>query len=181
MNVLGKKLLGGFVAALIGYIWGWSWGWSLFDPSLDVWALLAGIGALVGLVSGLLGLFWRRSAELLCATIGLYLGWVLRTWIFGDKLGGWGVLLMAVTALVGLWVARLYHLQQKPESIIVLLNVLIIGFFGGFIVDMLIGLVYDMQRPHTILAQALLVIGCGLLGGWLSARRIRQSDLVRTS
>jgi hypothetical protein len=68
MPNLRKKLSGGFTAVLIGYMWGWIWGWSLFDPNRDLWALLAAIGAVVGLVAGLLGLFWRKSAEMLCAT-----------------------------------------------------------------------------------------------------------------
>jgi hypothetical protein len=175
MPDLRKRLFGGLSTALIGYMWGWIWGWSLFDPNLDLWALIAALGALLGLVAGLLGLFWRRSADLLCATLGLYLGWVLRTWIFGDKPGGWGLLLMAMMVLGGVWLARAYKLQQKQSTIIILLSVLFIGFFGGFIIDvLLLGLVYGANRPHTILTQAPWVIACGVLGGWASARRIRQ-------
>jgi hypothetical protein len=143
--------------------------WSIHSPDR------LHVGLDLGLVAGLLGLFWRRSADLLCATLGLYLGWVLRTWIFGDKPGGWGLLLMAMTVLGGVWLARAYKLQQKQSTIIILLSVLFIGFFGGFIIDvLLLGLVYGANRPHTILTQAPWVIACGVLGGWASARRIRQ-------
>jgi len=177
MRDLHKKLFGGLCASLIGYIWGWIWGWSLFDPNLDFWALLAAIGALVGLVAGLLGQFWRRSADLLCATLGLYLGWVLRTWIFGDQPGGWGILLMAVTSFGGVWLARETRLQQRQSSVIILLSVLFIGFFGGFVIDvLLLGLVYGANRPHTILTNAPCVIACGVLGGWASARRVKQLE-----
>jgi hypothetical protein len=171
---LRKRFTGGLCGALIGYMWGWIWGWSLFDPNLDLWALLAAVGAVAGLVAGLLGWFWRRSAALLCATLGLYLAWVLRTWIFGDNPGGWGIILMAVTVIGGIWLAREYRLQAQPTSIIVLLNVLFIGFFGGFVIDvLLLGLVYGTNHPHTILTQAPWVIGCGVLGGWVSARRLK--------
>lgn len=177
MRDLRKKLFGGFAAALIGYMWGWIWGWSLFDPNLDLWALLAAFGALVGLAVGLLGLFWRRSAVTLCATLGLYLGWVLRTWIFGDKPGGWGIVLMALTVLVGVWIALEYRLQQQQSSVIVLLNVLFIGFFGGFFIDvLLLWLVYGTHRPHTILTQAPWVIACGVLGGLVSNHRVKQVE-----
>jgi hypothetical protein len=180
MNDLRKKLLGGFCAALIGYMWGWIWGWTLFDPNLDLWALLAAIGALAGLAAGLVGLFWRRSAELLCGMMGLYLGWVLRTWIFGDRPGGWGIVLMALTVLCGVWIAREYQLQQQQASIIVLLNVLFIGFFGGFVIDvLLLGLVYGANRSHTILTQAPWVVACGVLGGIVSARRAKQVEQAK--
>jgi hypothetical protein len=145
-----------------------------------LWALLAALGAVVGLVAGLLGLFWCRSAELLCATLGLYLGWVLPTWIFGDTPGGWGIVLMGVSALGGVWLAREYGLQQQQNSVIVLLNVLFFGFFGGFVIDvLLLGLVYGADRPHTILTQAPWVIACGLVYGWASARSVHQGEQAK--
>ena len=180
MPDLRKRLFGGLSAALIGYMWGWIWGWSLFDPNLDLWALLAAICALAGLVVGLLGSFWPRSAGFLCATLSLYLGWVLRTWIFGDTPGGWGILLMVLTIIAGLWLAREFKLQGQPSSVIILLNVLYIGFFGGFIIDvLLLGLVYGAARPHTILTQAPWVIACGVLGGWVSAKRHKKVEQVK--
>jgi hypothetical protein len=177
---LRKKLFGGFTAALIGYMWGWIWGWSLFDPNLDLWALLAAIGTVVGLVAGLLGLFWRKSAMLLCATLGLYLGWVLRTWIFGDKPGGRGIMLMALAVLCGVWMAWAYRLQQQQSSVAILLSVLFIGFFGGFTIDVLMPrLVNGAARPHTILTQAPWVIACGALGGMISVCRARQIERIK--
>ena len=182
MEGIGKRLLGGFTAALIGYMWGWIWGWSLFDPNSDLWALLAGIGALAGLAIGLLGGFWRKSAEALSATLGLYLGWVLRTWLFGDKTGGWGIVVMALGAAIGIWLARRYGLQKRPAATISLLSVLYIGFFGGFIIySLFVFGIFGGQGPHTSLSQAPWVIGCGLVGWLVSLRRRKPVETVEKS
>jgi hypothetical protein len=175
MQGMGKKLFGGFAAALIGYMWGWIWGWSLFDPNLDLWAVLAGVLALAGLALGLLGLFWRWSATALSAMLGLYLGWVLRTWLFGDKPGGWGILVMILVIGIAVWLALKYRLQERPTATITLLSVLFIGFFGGFLIYVLFGKLFPgYPGPNTILRQAPWVIGCGLLGWLVAAVRFRR-------
>jgi len=180
MNDLRKKLLGGFCAALIGFLWGWLLGWSLFNPNLDLWALFAAICALVGLVIGLIGLFWKRSTEYLCATFGLYLGFIIRTLLFGDTSRGLGLVVIAIAVIAGIWIARRYQLQEKPGVTIVLLNVLLIGFFGGYLMDiLLLNIILGSNRPHTVLARAPLVIFCGLLGGLVSARRVKQVERTK--
>jgi hypothetical protein len=169
-----QKLFALFTGALLGYFWGWIWGWSLFDPNSDLWALLAAVGALLGLVAGITLLVWRNRGALASASIGLYLGWILRTLLFGDIPGGWGLLLLCLGAVAG-WIAgaRLCRpAEAKQNTITALIVALYAGFFGGFLVDVvLLDLLLGVVKSHSILSQAPAVLGCGVLGGIVAARR----------
>jgi len=162
-----SRLLLIFTAALSGYIWGWIWGWSLFDPNRDVWALAAAALGLVGLVAGLLGLFQKYAVAWLGATGGLFLGWYARTLIFGDHPGGWGLLLLLAGAVGAGWLAR-----RLAWKLPVLLAALYCGFFGGFLIDVvLLDRVLGLVRVHSIQGQAPWVIAGACLGGWRARRR----------
>ncbi len=159
---IGRRLFGIFTAALVGYIWGWIAGWTFFDPNLDLWALLAAVGAVVGLVAGLAGLFQRWEMIILCATLGLYLGFVARAWLFGDVPGGWGGGLALFCALLGGVSGR----RLAPGSRRILLTALYTGFFGGFLIDIvLLDLSFGVVRQHSVAHQGVLVIVCAVVGG----------------
>ena len=171
-NTLRNKLFGIFTGALLGYMWGWIWGWSLFDPNSDIWALAAGLCAVLGLLLGLTPYFWRYANIFLTATLGLYLSWIARTLIFGDVPGGWGIALMAAGAIIGAWLGLRLNRQAKKTTTPVLLGVLYAGFFGGFLIDVvLLDIILGMVQTHSILSQAPAVVACGVMGGVVMARR----------
>jgi hypothetical protein len=165
-----KRLFGILSGGLLGYVWGWIWGWSLVDPNLDYWAAAAAFGALVGLGVGLSGIFWQLAPFWASATIGLYLGWVLRTLIFGDVPGGFGMLLMVIGAAEGIWLTGRLKWQNSQRALRVLLAIVYAGFFGGFLVDVLLldkGL--GLASVRSITGQSVAVIICGALGGVVAA------------
>ncbi len=174
-RTLGKKLFGIFSAALIGYMFGWILGWSCFDPNSDVWALAAAVGAIIGLILGLLPLFWDHAGMFFGSAAGLYLGWVLRTLLFGDVPGGIGLALVLGGAIAGGLLGSRPAFQKDGPGLRVLICVLYIGFFGGFLIDViLLDVALRLVRTHSILGQAPVVITSGIVGGWLASRLWRK-------
>jgi hypothetical protein len=172
---LRKPLLGVLAGictgALIGYLWGWIWGWSLVDPNRDIWALAAGGLATAGALLGMLAWMRKRAALFLCATFGLYIGWVLRTLLFGDIPGGPGILLMLVTAALGAGIALRWGRQDAPAAGVILLAALYAAFFGGYLLDvMVLDRVLHAGFVHSIPGLAPAVLVCGALGGLLAGR-----------
>jgi len=161
--------------ALIGYLWGWIWGLSLFDPNLDLWALLAGSLAILGLASGAIRGIRQKATLIIPATMGLYLGWIARTLVFGDVPGGPGVLLLAGCAILGAGVSRLSWLRQTTTPAI-LTAALYAAFFGGFLMDFILLNVLSHQGSfQTIPGQAPAILICGVIGGWIAARLAGKS------
>jgi hypothetical protein len=170
-------LVGMFTGALIGYLWGWIWGWSLFDPNLDLWALLAGTLAILGMALGAIGSIREKATCVISSTIGLYLGWIVRTLAFGDIPGGPGILFLIVGVLLGTGVSRLSRLRHMAASI-VLTAALYAGFFGGFLVDfILLRVLFHQSQYQTIPGQAPAILFCGVIGGWIAARLAGKSFL----
>jgi hypothetical protein len=161
-----------FTCALVGYMWGWIWGWSVFDPNSDLWALAAGLGAIAGL---LLGLFFPEKPHdslFLSGTLGLYLGWILRTALLGDVPGGWGLLLMAAGCLLGAAAGIAINRGSYPSFSIRLTAALYAGFFGGFLVDVIaLDKLPGWPAAHSILSRAPGVIVCGIIGGLLAPKQ----------
>ncbi len=171
-NSIYNKLFGIFTGALLGYMWGWIWGWSLFDPNRDIWALAAGLCAVLGLLLGLTLYFWRYADIFSTATLGLYLSWIARTLIFGDVPGGWGIALMAAGVIAGVAIGIRLNRQGNEALTPVLLGVLYIGFFGGFLIDVvLLDVILGLVQTHSVLSQAPAVLICGVIGGAVVARR----------
>ena len=171
---LAQRLFGVLTGALVGYVFGWILGWSVFDPNSDVWALAAAVGAMLGLLMGVAPGFWLRAGMLVGAAIGLYLGWILRTLLFGDVPGGIGLFLILGGALVGGLVGA-RPTFQGGASLRTLVCAAYIGFFGGFLVDVILrDVILGVVKTHSILGQAPAVIVCGviggLLGGWLGRK-----------
>jgi hypothetical protein len=160
---LSIRVLGMTTGTLLGYMWGWIWGWSLFDPNSDHWALMAGLFALLGLTLGAARYFWKYGECIISATLGLYLSWIVRTFLFGDTPGGVGILLMAGgVALGGMVGIRLSRLGKKA-ILPILLGALYFGFFGGLFIDViLLDMVLKLVRTHTILSEAPAVLFCGI-------------------
>ena len=174
-QALGKKLFGIFSAALIGYMFGWILGWSFFDPNSDVWALAAAVCAIAGLIVGIGPFFWNHAGVFFGSAIGLYLGWLLRTLLFGDVPGGIGLAFVLGGAIAGGLVGSRSAFQKDGTGLRVLICVLYIGFFGGFLIDVvLLDVALKLFPTHTILNQAPAVIASGIAGGWLAARLWRQ-------
>jgi hypothetical protein len=170
---MARKLLGILTGALLGYIWGWIWGWSVVDPALDLWALAAAFGALVGLGVGLSSAFWDLAGVWLSATVGLYLGWIARTLIFGDVPGGPGMMIILAGAGAGGYLAVRADWSERRRPIAILLAAVYTGFFGGFLVSALLApALLGAAYPQTILGQAPAVLACGILGGALAAWRV---------
>jgi hypothetical protein len=166
-----------FTGALLGYLWGWIWGWSLTDPNRDVWALAAGAGACAGMLLGVRRIWERAGVPVLCATVGLYLGRLLRTVCFGDVPGGWGAALMALACLAGGAAGLAPDYRSDPAVRSGLLGTLYIGFFGGFVVEVLIlGMLLGLVTRHTILSQAPVVVMLGILGGALALEWAKHTD-----
>ncbi len=172
---LGARLLALFTGALIGYVFGWIWGWSLFDPNSDVWALAAFVGAVAGLVVGLLPGFWRLGSALIGASLGLYAGWVLRTWLFGDVPGGWGTAVLLAGMLLGGAMAARVGRQRPKARLWTLLGAMYAGFLGGFLIDVVIlDVLTGWVTEHSILQQAPAVVMCGIVGGMVGGRLARS-------
>jgi len=163
---LGGRLFAVFSGALTGYVFGWIWGWSLFDPNSDVWALAAFAGAVIGLVIGLLPNFWRFAGVLIAAVLGLYLGWVARTLLFGDVPGGWGMALLMAGMAAGGAVGARPGFRQRGAGLGALIGVLYAGLFGGFLIAIVfLEILTGWLSEHTIVSQAPAVILCGIAGG----------------
>ena len=181
-QALGKKLFGIFSAALIGYMFGWILGWSFFDPNSDVWALAAAVCAIAGLIVGIGPFFWNHAGVFFGSAIGLYLGWILRTLLFGDVPGGIGLAFVLGGAIAGGLVGSRLAFQKDGTPLRVLICALYIGFFGGFLIDVvLLDMVLNLFQPHTILNQSPAVIAGGIVGGWLAARLWRQDATLASS
>jgi hypothetical protein len=173
-QALAKRLFGVFTGALIGYAFGWILGWSAFDPNSDVWALAAAVGAILGLLIGVAPGFWQRAGMFIGAAIGLYLGWILRTLLFGDVPGGAGLFLIIGGALVGGLVGARPAFQEGV-SLRALICAAYVGFFGGFLIDViLLDVILGWVKTHSILGQAPAVIACGVIGGLLGGWRGRR-------
>jgi hypothetical protein len=172
-----KRLLSIFSGALVGYIFGWILGWSSFDPNSDVWALAAFIGTGAGLVVGLSSTFWRNAGIFFGSTIGLYLGWLLRTLLFGDVPGGFGLLFVVSGATAGGVFGARPAFREAGVSLYALAGVLLIGFFGGFLVNaILINVIRRLQQGSLILWLAPGVIMSGIMGGFVGAKIGRKRD-----
>ena len=175
-QTLAKRMFGIFSAALIGYMAGWILGWSSFDPNSDVWALAAAVGAFAGLIVGITPLFWSNAGMFFGSAIGLYLGWLLRTLLLGDVPGGIGLVFVLGGAVAGGLVGARPTFQRDGAPLRALISALYIGFFGGFLIDVvLLDIVFKLVRTHSILGQAPAAVASGVVGGWLGAR-FRRAD-----
>ncbi len=171
-NNLWSKLSSILTGALLGYVWGWIWGWSLFDPNSDIWALLAGVGALIGLLIGATPYLWRYGTLLICATFGLYLGWIGRTIVWGDIPGGLGMAVMIDGVLIGGAIGLRLKRHSQNFILSILWGALYIGFVGGLLIDVvLLDKVLGLVKTHSILSQAPIVLACGVIGGMIVARQ----------
>lgn len=180
MPRIAKRLLGVLSGALVGYMFGWIWGWSLLDPNTDVWALTALVGAIGGsVVAVALGSrFWGSAGILLGSAIGLYVGWVVRTLLFGDVPGGWGLVLMLGGAIAGGVLGARPLFREEGVPLAALMGALVIGFFGGFLLDfVLLVPLLGLGEESMILWRAPGVIISGVIGAFIgawAARRLRQ-------
>jgi len=179
-QALVKRMFGIFSAALIGYVFGWILGWSSFNPNSDVWALAAGVGAIAGLIVGLTPLFWSNVGMFFGSAIGLYLGWLLRTLLFGDVPGGLGLVFVLGGAVAGGLVGTRPAFQRDGAPLRALIGALYIGFFGGFLIDVvLLDIVFKLVRTRSILGQVPAAVASGVVGGWLGAR-LKRADVLQS-
>lgn len=140
------KITGIFTGMLAGYLIGMVIGFTLFDPNLDVWALLSFGCALLGIGVGLLAIVRRNRSGILAAIIGFYLAWLLQFLIFADaqengldllQNGIGGFLIVISGTILGAWLGWRYRSEILGYT---LFAVVLGGFFGGLILGMLAGL-----------------------------------------
>jgi len=172
---MAKRAAGMVSGALIGYLFGWIIGWTLFSPDSDIWALLAAIGAVAGLVFGASDGFWVFAEPLCASALGLYAGWLLKILLFGESVEAIGVLVVMAGSFLGWRVGMRLQSMAGPWAAGALFGGLHIGFWGGlvlgvFILDAWLGWI----EVHSGLDIAPLVLACGfagvLIGGWFGQR-----------
>ena len=178
---LRGRVTGILLGTLCGYIVGWALGWSMFDPFSDIWALTGLIGGIVGLCLGTRSGFWKHAGLLVGTTFCLYIGWILRTLLFGDVPGGMGVFFVIGGAITGALIGSHEIFHEGSPGLRVLVLALVVGYFGGFIIDWIamkaLGIV---SEEPLIVIHAPAVIFSALIGsllGVLSGKSRIESDV----
>ncbi len=135
------KVTGIFTGMLAGYLIGMVSGFTLFDPDLDVWALLGFVLALVGAVVGIIPPFRRRQSMILGAILGFYLGWLLNFLLFGSveengldllQNGFGGFLCTTLGIIIGTIAGWRYRSQELGHTLFAIT-------FGGFLGGLALG------------------------------------------
>jgi len=154
-------ITGGFSGLIVGWIWGHAFA---DDPS--TWAFAAGICTVAGLIAGFNTSIREQAGSYLGAVAGLYLGWVIKTLLFGDQPGGWGTLIMVMGMMGGADRGAEAASRNPRLTEAVLLNMVYAGFLGGFFIDFVIlDAFLGWRTDHSILAQAPILLTAGVLGG----------------
>lgn len=161
---------------LAGYLLGLTIGFTLFDPNLDVYALLGAVLAIFGAFLGVIPFFRRSARYVFGAVVGFYLGALVSILLFGNPLaddllevlqrGGAGLLLMWVISIAGSVSMRRSHAEKIALPAV---GLLMGGFLGGY----LFGIVLGLAPNNSLVALAPFVIGSGAVfyaGLWFLQR-----------
>lgn len=157
-----------------GYLTGMMIGFVLFDPNLDLWALLSAVLTVVGLLAGLLPFFQRTARIVLGAVLGLYLSMLVATALFGDlnkdgymealRTQPQALATLAGAVLGGILAARAQRSIEWP---------LFGAVFGGFITPLLISPLLDVDMSKSgDLAPYVLIFG--LIWGFFAWYQVRK-------
>ena len=122
------------IGALSGYLLGWLLGWSFVEPDLDIWAPMALILCLIGLVFGLTGLLAKTVLRLFGLVGAAYTAWVIRTMLTGDNPTLLGSLLVTVGCVVG-WIYSplLFKGLKEGKMLVILASAFLAGNLYGLI------------------------------------------------
>ncbi|MCZ7543089.1 MAG: hypothetical protein M5R40_05900 [Anaerolineae bacterium] len=107
-------VVGMFSWMLGGYFAGLTIGFMVFDPDLDVWALLGAVLAIAGLLLGILPAFRRRAALVLTSVAGYFAGMFVGLLLFSDVIHG-----------------GMIEALQNPASAVLTLAGAVIGLIAG--------------------------------------------------
>ena len=173
---MSSKIIGVFTGLMSGYLSGMVLGFVLFNPDQDVWALLGGVLALIGLGVGLTPWFQRQTATLLMALIGSYFGTLIGIVLFGDVarddllevLQRPTILVSMGGMLLGGWLGRRLRTERASG---LLFTMILGGFLGGY----LLGIVLHWAPYPSFAGWSPFVIVSGVLSGGLVAVWQRRS------
>jgi hypothetical protein len=172
---MADKIIGLLTGCLAGYLIGLLAGFTLFDPNLDVWALLGAVGGVLGLIVGLTPFFRRRIRVVLAMVLGFYGGGVLGLLLFGNftddmytqthNVGWWVFVLIGIIA-GGILGSRFLNDDFKLP--------LFVFAFGGFLGGMLLNLAFNVPPQPAAIVSGL------VLGGLALLRQKRSPDLMNS-
>ncbi len=181
MHNLNKILFSMVTYMLAGYLFGMTIGFTLFDPNLDMYALLGAVLGILGAVIGPIPFFRRYAPIPFGALIGFYIGALAGVLLFGSSAsddllellqrGGPGLVCAIVGTVLGGWAGvRLLHREINLPAMALLVGGFLGGYFFGFILRV---------APSTkMVGIAPFIIGsalvCGLLT-WGLQKRAMQS------
>jgi hypothetical protein len=176
---MADKIVGIFTGMIAGYLIGMVIGFTVFDPNLDVWALLGFVLALVGGVIGITPFFRRRANIVLCALIGFYFGTLAGILLFGsieDDLfellqnGGSPLVAAIVGTLIGVFVGT----RLRSES---LKFALFMAMFGGFLGGYLFGVVLRLAPLQSYVGWSPSILICGAVCAFVAVYLQRQRQV----
>jgi hypothetical protein len=162
---MADKIVGIFTGMIAGYLIGMVIGFTVFDPNLDVWALLGFVLALVGGALGITPFFRRRANIVLCALIGFYFGTLAGILLFGSpeddlfellQKGG----LPLIAAIVGTLTGAFIGTRLRSEN---LKLALFMALFGGFLGGYLFGVVLRLAPIQSFIGWSPSIIICGVV------------------
>lgn len=178
-NFLLERLTGMFAGLLGGYFIGMAIGFTVFDPDLDVWALLGALLACVGMVVGVLGLLQRQVIPIFTTIIGFYTGMILGILLFKDptedgmiellREGGPGLVVCLALTIGGAWIGT--RLPNTSTWRFRLASGVTGGFFGGLLFAALLG----ENTDASPVALAPIIFGTAALCILVTERRRRHS------
>lgn len=172
------KITGMFTGVLTGYLLGMVTGFTVFDPNLDVWALLGFVGALIGIPAGLTLRVRRHRALILAAVIGFYVGQLLNLGLINDpgengldllQNGLAGFALVAGGTLLGGWLGWRYRSAALGY-------ILFAAVWGGFVGGLIFGVVLTLAPAQTMWGWMPSVAVSGAICAWLAWRAGARSQ-----
>lgn len=158
------RLIGGSIGLVAGYLPGMILGFILFDPNMDIWALLGGVLGLLGLLLGLFSVFNRLLVEVTLLIVGFYIGSIIGILLFGkpttDDLLEITRTPAILISLVGSIAGFILGIKFKRfVDIGRLIFSIIIGFVSGY----LLGVVFRLAPYQSMVGWAPIIIASCVL------------------
>ena len=153
---------------IIGGIYGWSFGWLLFDPDSLLWIPNTIIGLIIGCVVSRSLMFEILISPLCASAIGLFIGVLFVTWLYGDHIDGVGAVMAAAGAILGWKVGDSSTIKDSKIALSILLGTIRIGFGISLLFLVFLSIFaasYINLSSVTIIFIAFSIIG-GLIGKW---------------
>ncbi len=160
---MNPKIIGLLTGTIAGYLIGMVLGFTLFDPDLDVWALLGCVLALAGLGIGLTPFFQRYVVVILLALVGFYIGSLVGIVLVGNTasddlleiLQSQSILFAVGGTVIGGAIGAWLPVEKARWPLFALI---IGGFLGGYI----LGVVFGLAPYPSLVGWSPFVMGSGL-------------------